>query len=131
MSGQLFTRCFLDKGIFQTDDYRAYVSQKPDLDTFRAQAFAVLENASRFPAIDEATTEMELIRPLFRLFGWTYYLPRQGSDLNQNIPDHLLFAGAESKARVAAKPAPQRFPDALAVAESKRYDLPPDVLDGI
>ena len=73
---------------------------------------------------------MELIRPLFDLLGWAHYLPQQGSDQNQDIPDHLLFAGADSKARAAAKPVPQRYPDALAVAESKRFDLPLDAREG-
>ena len=130
MPGQLFTNYFLEEGILHTAAWQDSLSQPADLDAFRAQARALLENAAAFHTLNEASTEMELIRPLFELLGWAYYLPQQGSDHNQDIPDHLLFAGAESKARAAAKPAPQRYPDALAVAESKRFGLPLDAREG-
>ena len=126
MPGQLFTNYFLEEGIRRTAAWQESLSQPADLDAFRAQARALLENAAAFHTLNEASTEMELIRPLFDLLGWAQYLPQQGSDQNQDIPDHLLFAGAGSKARAAAKPAPQRYPDALAVAESKRFGLPLD-----
>ncbi|MDE0463348.1 MAG: hypothetical protein OXH93_13110 [Caldilineaceae bacterium] len=126
MPGQLFTNYFLEEGILHTAAWQESLSQPAGLDAFRAQARALLENAAAFHTLNEASTEMELIRPLFDLLGWNHYLPQQGSDQNQDIPDHLLFAGAASKARAAAKPAPQRYPDALAVAESKRFALPLD-----
>ena len=50
--------------------------------------------------------------------------------LEEGIPDHLLFGDAASKDRAAAKPAPQRYPDALAVSESKRFGLPLDARPG-
>ena len=130
MPGLLFTSYFLEEGIHRTAAWQESLSQPADLDAFRAQARARLENAATFHTLNEASTEQELIRPLFELLGWAHYLPQQGSDHNQDIPDHLLFAGAESKARAAAKPAPQRYPDALAVAESKRLGLPLDTREG-
>ncbi len=130
MPGQLFTSYFLKEGIRRTHAWQESLSQPEDLDAFRDQARALLENAAAFHTLNEASTEQELIRPLFQLLGWAHYLPQQGSDHNQDIPDHLLFAGAESKARAAAKPAPQRYPDALAVAESKRFGLPLDAREG-
>ena len=122
MPGQLFTNYFLEEGILHTDAWQESLSQPPDFDSFRAQAHALLENAANFHTINEASTEQELIRPLFELLGWVDYLPQQGSDHNEDIPDHLLFGDAESKDRAAAKPAPNRYPDALAVAESKRFN---------
>ncbi|MDE0120285.1 MAG: hypothetical protein OXS33_00965, partial [bacterium] len=130
MPGQLFTNYFLEEGILHTAAWQDSLSQPADLDAFRAQARALLENAAAFHTLNEASTEMELIRPLFELLGWAHYLPQQGSDHNRDIPDHLLFAGAASKARAAAKPAPQRYPDALAVAESKRFGFPLDAREG-
>ena len=130
MPGQLFTNYFLEEGILHTAAWQESLSQPADLDAFRTWARALLENAANFHTLNEASTEMELIRPLFELLGWAHYLPQQGSDQNQDIPDHLLFAGAASKARAAAKPAPQRYPDALAVAESKRFNLPLDAREG-
>ncbi len=126
MPGQLFTNYFLEEGILHTDAWQESLSPPPDFDSFRAQAHALLEKAANFHTINEASTEQELIRPLFELLGWADYLPQQGSDHNEDIPDHLLFGDAESKDLAAAKPAPKRYADALAVAESKRFDLPLD-----
>ena len=126
MPGQLFTNYFLEEGILHTDAWQESLSQPPDFDSFRAQALALLENAANFHTINEASTEQELIRPLFQLLGWVDYLPQQGSDHNEDIPDHLLFGDAESKDRATAKQGPNRYPDALAVAESKRFNRPLD-----
>ena len=126
MPGQLFTNYFLEEGILHTHAWQESLSQPTDFDAFRAQAQVLIDSAANFHNINEAATEQELIRPLFELLGWADYLPQQGSDHNEDIPDHLLFGDAESKDRAAAKPAPQRYPDALAVAESKRLNRPLD-----
>ena len=126
MPGQLFTNYFLEEGILHTDAWQESLSQPADFNSFRAQALALLEKAANFHTINEASTEQELIRPLFELLGWIDYLPQQGSDHNEDIPDHLLFGDAESKDRATAKPAPNRYAEALAVAESKRFNRPLD-----
>ena len=130
MPGQLFTNYFLEEGILHTTAWQESFSQPADLDAFRTQACTLLKKAASFKTINEASTEMELIRPLFDLLGWNYYLPQQGSDHNQDIPDHLLFGDANSKDNAVNKPAAARYPDALAVAESKRFDLPLDAREG-
>ena len=130
MPGQLFTNYFLEEGILHTHAWQESLSHPADLDAFRTQALTLLEKAANFHSINEASTEMELIRPLFKLLGWNHYLPQQGSDQNQDIPDHLLFGDANSKDNAATKPAAARYPDALAVAESKRFDLPLDAREG-
>ena len=129
MPGQLFTNYFLEEGILHTHAWQESLSQPSDFDSFRAKAHALIENAANFHTINEASTEQELIRPLFELLGWADYLPQQGSDHNEDIPDHLLFGDAESKDLAAAKPAPKRYADALVVAESKRFNLPLDARD--
>ncbi len=126
MPGQLFTNYFLEEGILHTHAWQESLSQPADFESFRAHAQALIENAANFHTINEASTEQELIRPLFDLLGWADYLPQQGSDHNEDIPDHLLFGDAQSKDLAAAKPAPKRYPDALAVAESKRFNQPLD-----
>ena len=126
MPGQLFTNYFLEEGILHTNAWQESLSQPADFDSFRAHAQTLIENAANFHTINEASTEQELIRPLFDLLGWADYLPQQGSDHNEDIPDHLLFGDAQSKDLAAAKPAPKRYPDALAVAESKRFNQPLD-----
>ena len=129
MPGQLFTNYFLEEGILRTQAWQDSLSQPADFESFRAQTHALLKNAAAFHTINEAATEQELIRPLFDLLGWAHYLPQQGSDRNEDIPDHLLFADADAKARAAAKPGPNRYPDALAVSESKRLGLSLDDRD--
>ena len=113
----------------QTDAWQASLSELAQLDSFRAQALALLDNAAGFHSINEASTEQELIRPLLELLGWGELLPQQGSDSNEDIPDFLLFGDAESKAHASAKPRPDRYVDALAVAESKRFGAPLDARD--
>ena len=81
-------------------------------------------------APNEAVTEQELIRPVLELLGWTDYMPQQGAARNEDIPDHLLFADAESKQRATAeRNAGDRFRYAVAVEESKRFGLPLDDRD--
>ena len=129
MPGQLFTNYFLEEGILHTAAWRESLSQPTDFDTFRAQTQVLIEKAASAHTINEAATEQDLIRPLLDLLGWIDYLPQQGSDHNADIPDHLLFGDAASKDRASAKPGPERYPEALAVAESKRFGLPLDARD--
>ncbi|MCY4079202.1 MAG: hypothetical protein OXF54_03095 [Caldilineaceae bacterium] len=84
------------------------MSRPADLDSFLALALTLLEEASSFHSINEASSEMKLIRPLFKLLGGADYLPQQGSDHNECIPDHQLFGNSESKNSTSTKPAPQR-----------------------
>ncbi len=64
------------------------------------------------------------------LLEWVDYLPQQGTDRNEDIPDHLLFSDAASKVRAAARRNSQdRYQDALLVEKSKRYGLPLDSQD--
>ena len=79
---------------------------------------------------NEAVTEQELIRPVLELLGWADYLPQQGAAGREDVPDHLLFADAASKARATARTdSGDRFQDALIVQESKRFGLALDQRD--
>ena len=91
MPGQLFTTYLLEEGIIHTDAWQESLSQPYDLDSFRAKALALFDKTTNFHKINEASTEQELIRPLFNLLGWADYLPQQGSDQSEDISDHLLF----------------------------------------
>ena len=62
--------------------------------------------------------------------GWADYLPQQGANRNEDIPDYLLFTDAASKGRAATRTIPEeRFRDAIVVEESKRFGLPLDARD--
>ena len=129
MPGQLYTSYFPKEGISFTNAWKESLSNPEYFDSLRTQALVLLDNAADFHSINEASTEQELIRPLFNLLGWNYYLLQQGTDHNEDNPDHLLFGDAESKAHAVNKPA-ARYPDALAVAESKRFSRPLDAREG-
>ena len=130
MPGQLFTQYFLTDGIRHTPEWRASVEQPQ---AFTAFARAAAERFSAFGRYDnpnESVTEQELIRPVLALLGWVHTLPQQGTSRNEDIPDHLLFAGAESKNRAAGRSNSEaRYRDALLIEESKRFGLPLDSRD--
>jgi len=67
------------------------LSRPADLDSFLALALTLLEEASSFHSINEASSEMKLIRPLFKLLGWADYLPQQGSDHNDGSLRFSIF----------------------------------------
>ena len=130
MPGQLFTQYFLTEGIRHTAAWHESVTGQQDFDAYRTALSDLLNKVAAYQNPNEAVTEQDLIRPQLDLLGWNDYLPQQGSDRNEDIPDHLLFADAAAKSRAAAaKLATQRYPDALAVAESKRFGLPLDARD--
>ena len=123
----LFTQYFLTEGIETTDEWKASVARPEAFAAFRDGGRKRFDAFGKVHKPNEAVTEQELIRPVLELLGWTDYLPQQGAARNEDIPDHLLFADAGSKARAVAKRTPEdRFPDAAIVEESKRFGLPLD-----
>ena len=130
MPGHLFTEYFLTEGIRATPEWRESVASADAFESFRDGLRERYEALSLTVDPNEAVTEQELIRPVLELLGWADYLPQQGAARNEDIPDHLLFQDADSKARAAAKGrAEERFSDALVVEESKRFGLPLDARD--
>ena len=126
MTGQLFTQNFLTIGIRDTDEWRGLGAPFAEFQRGVARAYQRFETRQ---APNEAVTEEELIRPILRLLNWTDYSPQQ--DSGDDIPDHLLFSDAESKARADARSnARHRFKDALAIEESKRFGRSLDARDG-
>ena len=123
----LFTHYFLTEGIETTDEWKASVARPEAFAAFRDGVRRRFDDFGKVHKPNEAVTEQELIRPVLELLGWTDYLPQQGAARNEDIPDHLLFADAGSKARAVAKRTPEdRFRDAAIVEESKRFGLPLD-----
>ena len=116
MKGELFTQYFLTDGIRATPEWEDAAAKLAD---FRRGLGGRYERFASLRHPNEAVTEQDLIRPVLELLGWTDYLPQQGAAGNQDVPDHLLFADAASKARA-------RYRDALLVEESKRFGLPLD-----
>ena len=130
MPGQLFTQYFLTDGIRHTPEWRASTDQPQAFSAFASAAAERFAAFSRYDSPNESVTEQELIRPVLVLLGWVHTLPQQGAARNEDIPDHLLFADAESKNRAAGRSnSEQRYRDALLIEESKRFGLPLDSRD--
>ena len=124
MTGQLFTHYFLTDGIKATAEWQASVEQSVAFAAFRNGVARHHDALSHSRNPNEARTEEELIRPVLELLGWTEYVPQPSAAGHEDIPDHLLFADAESKAR-AGNP----FQYATVVEESKRFGLSLDSRD--
>ena len=130
MPGRLFTSYFLTEGIRATPEWTASVADSDSFASFRDGLLQRYQALSGAADPNEAVTEQELVRPVLELLGWADYLPQQGSARNEDIPDYLLLADAESKERAAARPvSDQRFRDASVVEESKRFRLSLDTRD--
>ena len=129
MAGQLFTSYFLTEGIRTTPEWEDKTSPEADLGV---QLRQVYEGFRNYNQPNEAVTEDDLIIPVLKILGWTDLLAQQGSGHNEDIPDYLLFADADAKARATARPsAEQRYKDALVVVENKRFGLHLDRRDKI
>ena len=124
MPGQLFTHYFLTDGIKATAEWQASLGQPEAFAAFRNGVARHHDALSRSRNPNEARTEEELIRPVLELLGWTEYVPQPSAAGHEDIPDHLLFADAESKVR-AGNP----FQSATVVEESKRFGLALDSRD--
>ncbi len=130
MPGQLFTQYFLTDGIQQTAEWHTSAGLLGAFAEFRSAISERLDAFRRYNNPNEAVTEQDLVRPVLELLGWADYLPQQGAARNEDIPDHLLFADAESKTRAAARgSSDERYADALVVEESKRFGLSLDTRD--
>ena len=130
MPGQLFTQYFLTEGIKETEEWDSSACQPEALAGFKDEIRQLSDALSQSVEPNEATTEQDLIRPVLELLGWTDYLPQQGATGNEDIPDHLLFENAESKATASTRQnSNDRYLDALLVQESKRFGLPLDSRD--
>ena len=130
MPGQLFTQYFLSDGIRATPEWRESLDQPQRFAVFARTVAERFDQFGGYADPNEAVTEQELIRPLLGLLGWHDYLPQQGAARKEDIPDLLLFAGAEAKARAAGRRhSHERYRDALLIEESKRFGLPLDNRD--
>ena len=127
MPGQLFAQYFLTDGIRHTPEWRASVERPQAFTAFASAVAKRFEAFSHYDSPNESVTEQDLIRPVLGMLGWVHSLPQQGAARNEDIPDHLLFADAESKARAAGRnDSEERYRDALLIEESKRFGLPLD-----
>ena len=103
MTGQLFTQYFLTEGITATAEWEESCFEEQAFNAFKRSLSDILSKISTKSNPNESVTEQEVVRPILELLGWLEYLPQQGADSNQIIPDHLLFADGEAKSRAMAR----------------------------
>ena len=115
MPGQLLTQYFLTDGIKETQEWESCEDTTAE---FQSKLGLIYEEFKNYSHPNEATTEQDMIRPVLELLDWTDYLPQQGSNRNEDIPDYLLFPDAQTKERAAARTnAESRYLDATVVVE--------------
>ena len=124
MQGRLLSDYFNNEGIMATEEWKESVRFPEHFRNFEATLRDKYRAIMRSKEPNEALTEQELIQPVMRALGWEHYIPQQGTDRNEDIPDLLLFADDESKsAALAQQTHNDRFKQALAIQENKRLYL--------
>ncbi len=124
MQGRLLSDYFNNEGIMATKEWKESVRFPEHFRNFEATLRDKYRAIMRSKEPNEALTEQELIQPVMRALGWEHYIPQQGTDRNEDIPDLLLFADDESKsAALAQQTHNDRFKQALAIQENKRLYL--------
>ena len=117
MPGQLFTHYFLTDGIRTTPEWKSSSSGTAE---FRSKLATLYENIQKYHQPNEAVTEDDFIIPVLELLGWSDHLPQQSSGRSEDIPDYLLFADVQYKARAAARTNPEdRYMDATTVVRKQ------------
>ena len=124
--GGLFTRDYLTEGICETAEWKAI----PDtyLAALAASLMAILNAFPIDKAPSETRTEDDLIWRVLPLLGWTSWVRQQALAAagRENVPDGLLFADAEAKARADQRIAVEKYAEGLCLVESKKWNHPLD-----
>ena len=129
--GGLFADDFLCATIAESADWQAL--DDAALDSLERDLGALL---ARFPiasAPNESQTEDDLIWPVLARLDWTQSLRQQNLSARgrADVPDGLLFADEEAKARANALPEEwKRYGLGAALVESKRWGRPLDRRSG-
>ena len=127
MPDQLFTQYFLTDGIKATEEW---VKAEADTEEWRRSLRQIYSTFGSNYQPNERVTEEHLIIPVLEALGWKHHLPQQGANRNQDIPDYLLFPDADALDNAQRRTnSEERFRDATAILESKRFGLPLDSRD--
>jgi len=131
MRGRLFTKEFLEQGIRDTPEWESISDAA--VERLVAKLRTIIEAALRRRGLNEAVTEQEVILPTLRALGWVALLPQQTTSRRRrtDVPDLLLFASEDDKEQALAAPnEADRYPHAVLISESKRWQRPLDRTDG-
>ncbi|MCB1509639.1 MAG: Eco57I restriction-modification methylase domain-containing protein [Hyphomicrobiaceae bacterium] len=123
LAGNLFTRDYLLEGIARTDQWK--VLKEKDFQAAKARLESLFATFTKNTNPNEAETEKDLIYPVLEVLGWSEISvqPNLSTKGRKQVPDALLLADAESKAKaVAEKERWKGFRYGLAIVEAKRWE---------
>jgi len=126
MHGQLFTSDFLREGIRETAGWN--VAETPFID-FRRRIVEIFSAVAQVGELNEAQTEDDVIVPVLKALGWTYYTRQQTANRTgrEDVPDFLLFSSDEAKRKAMAERRPdRRYRQGKLIVEAKRWNRPLD-----
>ena len=109
MPGQLFTQYFLTDGIRRTAAWHKSVTGQDAFDAYRTALSDLLNKVAAYQNPNEAATEQDLIRPLFRLLGWNEYLPSRAAIATRTSP---TICSSSTPTPSPAPPPPNSPPNA-------------------
>jgi hypothetical protein len=122
LGGNLFTRDYLLEGIARTEQWKALKDK--DFQAVRARLLALFDAFAQHKHPNEAQTERDLIYPVLEALGWSEISvqPNLSTKGRKQVPDALLLADAEAKAKAVSEREPWRsFQFGLAILEAKRW----------
>jgi Eco57I restriction-modification methylase len=128
MQGQLFTQDFLTHGVKETPPWQAW--DEAHRASWQEALRGVFQSHGSESTLNEAQTESEIIHKVLALLGWGEdFLPQVNSDAKgrESVPDCLLFANPQAKARALAESRDdRRYKHGIAILEAKRWLRPLD-----
>lgn len=127
MQGKLFTQTFLEQGITQTEAWQ----NQPEYVQFVETLKSIFANFSADSALNEATTESEIIWKVLEALDWQG-LPQQTASVKgrYDVPDGLLFPDADAKTAALAETKDElRYRHGIVILESKRWQRALDRAD--
>lgn len=126
IDGGLFTRDFLLEGIREAHHWRAIDDAR--VAKLRDDFLARLEGLAAGKNPNEAQTEEDVVYPVLEALGWAArdVQPNAAAKARTDVPDALLYADADAKAKAAPLDGWRRFQHGLCLVESKRWGRPLD-----
>lgn len=129
LAGSLFTQDYLLEGIKASEAWKAL--DDASLASFRGIIAHALGQLLKVKKPNEAETEKALVWPVLEALGWNESLPQQNLSFKgrERVPDGLLFADPDAKAKASAEAGASRFRHGQCIMEAKRWNRALDKTD--
>jgi hypothetical protein len=120
--GGLFTRDYLIFGVKDTAAWKALTDA--NVSAIGADLKQWFDAFPKDPKTTEARTEQDLIWKILPRLDWPHYVTQQALSAKgrENIPDGLLFADADAKARADKRISFEKYEEGTCIVESKKWN---------